>query len=65
MIELSFKFNLSQKEICQVIGVNRNTYKDYEIGIFCLFFLRYACVKQLWLDNNKTQDEIAKYLGVE
>ena len=47
MAELRAKFNLSQKEICQVIGVNRNTYKDYEIGIFCLFFLRYACVKQL------------------
>lgn len=32
MAELRGKFNLSQKEICQVIGVNRNTYKDYEIG---------------------------------
>lgn len=32
MAELRSKFNLSQKEICQVIGVNRNTYKDYEIG---------------------------------
>ena len=32
MAELRAKFNLSQKEICQVIGVNRNTYKDYEIG---------------------------------
>ena len=32
MAELRVKFNLSQKEICQVIGVNRNTYKDYEIG---------------------------------
>ena len=33
MVELRFKFNLSQKEICQGIGVNRNIYKDYEIGI--------------------------------
>lgn len=32
MTELRGKFNLSQKEICGVIGVNRNTYKDYEIG---------------------------------
>lgn len=32
MAELRSQFNLSQKEICQVIGVNRNTYKDYEIG---------------------------------
>lgn len=32
MAELRVKFGLSQKEICQVIGVNRNTYKDYEIG---------------------------------
>ena len=32
MAELRAKFNLSQKEICQVIGVNRNTYKDYKIG---------------------------------
>lgn len=29
MAELRAKFNLSQKEICQVIGVNRNIYKDY------------------------------------
>ena len=27
MAELRAKFNLSQKEICQVIGVNRNTYR--------------------------------------
>ena len=32
MVELKFKFNLSQKELCQIISVNRNTYKDYEIG---------------------------------
>lgn len=32
MAELRGQFNLSQREICQVIGVNRNTYKDYEIG---------------------------------
>ena len=32
MAELRTQFNLSQKELCQVIGVNRNTYKDYEIG---------------------------------
>lgn len=32
MAELRGQFNLSQKEICGVIGVNRNTYKDYEIG---------------------------------
>ena len=32
MAELMAKFNLFKKEICQVIGVNRNTYKDYEIG---------------------------------
>lgn len=32
MADLRGKFGLSQKEICGVIGVNRNTYKDYEIG---------------------------------
>ena len=32
MAELRAKFNLSQKEICGVIGANRNTYKDYELG---------------------------------
>lgn len=32
LAELRSKFNLSQKEICGVIGVNRNTYKDYEIS---------------------------------
>ena len=32
MVEFKFKFNLSQKELCQIISVNRNTYKDYEIG---------------------------------
>lgn len=32
MTELRNKFNLSQREICGVIGVNRNTYKDYEVG---------------------------------
>lgn len=32
MAELRGQFNLSQREICSVIGVNRNTYKDYEIG---------------------------------
>ncbi len=135
MAELRAKFNLSQKEICQVIGVNRNTYKDYEIGnrtiplqilrdlskfykiSFDYFFedmpelskkeqrqlFRYSTavvndkekyialdltnqntmkecfdkeekkiqskvrlkVKQLRLYNNKTQDEIAKYLNVD
>ncbi len=135
MAELRAKFNLSQKEICQVVGVNRNTYKDYEIGNRTIplqvlrdlatfykvstdyFFedmpkltqkeqqhlFRYSTavandkekyiaidiqhpnamkeyfdneqkkiqsrvrlrVKQLRLDNNKTQDEIAKYLGVD
>lgn len=135
MAELRAKFNLSQKEICQVIGVNRNTYKDYEIGNRTIplqilrdlskfykvssdyFFedmpeltekeqsqlFRYSTVvandkekyialdltnpnamkeyfdkeekkiqskvrlmvKQLRLDNNKTQDEIAKYLNVD
>lgn len=135
MAELRAKFNLSQKEICQVIGVNRNTYKDYEIGNRTIplqvlrdlskfykvssdyFFedmpeltqkeqqqlFRYSTavannkekyiaidltnpnamkehfkneqkkiqskvrlrVKQLRLDHNKTQDEIAKYLGVD
>ena len=135
MAELRAKFNLSQKEICQVIGVNRNTYKDYEIGNRTIplqilrdlakfykvstnyFFedmpeltikeqqqlLRYSTavandkekyialdlgnpnamkeyfeaeekkiqnkvrlrVKKLRLDNNKTQDEIAKYLEVD
>lgn len=135
MAELRAKFNLSQKEICQVIGVNRNTYKDYEIGNRTIplqvlrdlatfykvssnyFFedmpeltqnekqqlFRYSSavandkqkyiaidvsnpstmkkyfdneqekiqsrvrlrVKQLRLDNNKTQEEIAKYLGVD
>lgn len=135
MAELRAKFNLSQKEICQVIGVNRNTYKDYEIGNRTIplqilrdlskfykvssnyFFedmpeltdkeqqqlLRYGAavandkekyitldinnpnamkdyfdkeelkiqskvrlrVKQLRLENNKTQDDIAKYLGVD
>ena len=135
MAELRAKFNLSQKEICQVIGVNRNTYKDYEIGNRTIplqilrdlskfykvssdyFFedmpeltekeqrqlFRYSTavskdkekyiaidltnpnamkeyfeneqkkiqskvrirVKQLRLDNNKTQDDIAKYLGVD
>ena len=135
MAELRGIFNMSQKEICQVIGVNRNTYKDYEIGnraiplpiiralsyfykVSCDYFFedmskltekeqrqlfRYSTavandkgkyivldltnpnamkeyfdkeekkiqnkvrlrVKQLRLDNNKTQDEIAKYLGVD
>lgn len=135
MAELRAKFNLSQKEICQVIGVNRNTYKDYEIGNRTIplqilrdlskfykvssdyFFedmpeltekeqrqlFRYSTavanakekyialdltnpnamkeyfdkeekkiqskvrlrVKQLRLENNKTQDEIAKYLNVD
>ena len=135
MAELRAKFNLSQKEICQVIGVNRNTYKDYEIGNRTIplqilrdlskfykvssdyFFedmpeltekeqrqlFRYSTavandkekyialdltnptamkeyfdkeekkiqsnvrlrVKQLRLYNKKTQDEIAKYLGVD
>ena len=135
MAELRAKFNLSQKEICQVIGVNRNTYKDYEIGNRMVplqilrdlskfykvssdyFFenvseltekeqrqlFRYSTdvannkekyialdltnqnaikeyfdkeekkiqskvrlrVKQLRLDNDKTQDEIAKYLNVD
>ena len=135
MAELRAKFNLSQKEICQVIGVNRNTYKDYEIGnrtvplqilrelakfykvSYNYFFedmpelsaqeqrqlfmyssavindkQKYIAldltnpnamkdyfdkeekkiqskvrlrVKQLRLDNNKTQDDIAKYLGVD
>ena len=110
MAELRAKFNLSQKEICQVIGVNRNTYKDYEIGNRTvpsaqeqrqLFMYSSAVindkqkyialdltnpnamkdyfdkeekkiqskvrlrVKQLRLDNNKTQDDIAKYLGVD
>jgi transcriptional regulator with XRE-family HTH domain len=32
MGELREKFNLSQKEICRVIGVNIDTYKNYEIG---------------------------------
>ena len=32
MAKMRAQFNLSQKEICQVIGVNRNTYKDYEVG---------------------------------
>ena len=32
MAELREKFGLTQKEICDVIGVNRNTYKDYEVG---------------------------------
>ena len=32
MAELRSKFNLSQKEIFGVNGVNRNTYNDYEIG---------------------------------
>lgn len=32
MAELRNQFGLTQKEICQVIGVNRNTYKDYEVG---------------------------------
>lgn len=32
MAELRTQFGLSQKDICSVIGVNRNTYKDYEIG---------------------------------
>ena len=27
--ELRSQFSLSQNEICGVIGVNRNTYKDY------------------------------------
>ena len=135
MAEWRTKFNLSQKEIWQVIGVNRNTYKDYEIGNRTIplqiirelskfykvssdyFFedmpeltekeqrqlFRYSTavandkekyialdltnpnamkeyfdkeekkiqskvrlrVKQLRLDNNKTQDEIAKYLNVD
>ena len=135
MAELRAKFNLSQKEICQVIGVNRNTYKDYEIGSRTIplqilrdlskfykvssnyFFedmpeltekeqqqlFRYSTavvsdkekyitlnltnsnatkeylekeekkiqskvrlsVKQLRLDSNKTQDEIARYLKVD
>ena len=135
MAELRVKFNLSQKEICQVIGVNRNTYKDYEIGNRTIplqilrdlskfykvstnyFFedmpeltekeqrqlFKYSTavandkekyialdltnhnamkeyfdkeekkiqskvrlrVKQLRLENNKTQDDIAKYLGVD
>ena len=114
MAELRTKFNLSQKELCQVIGVNRNTYKDYEIGTrtipfqvirdlanfykvsYNYFFedmpdltpkehvrlLNYSLAvsgdKQKYLtidvrnpksikkhlDNNKTQEEIAKYLGV-
>ena len=134
MAELRTKFNLSQKELCQVIGVNRNTYKDYEIGTrtipfqvirdlanfykvsYNYFFedmpdltpkeharlLNYSLavsgdkqkyltidvrnpksikkhfdkeqnkiqsiarirIKKLRLDNNKTQEEIAKYLGV-
>lgn len=135
MAELRAKFNLSQKEICQVIGINRNTYKDYEIGnrtiplqilrdlskfykVSSDYFFEYMpeltkkeqrqlfrystavandkekyialdltnpnamkeyfdkegkkiqskvrlMVKQLRLDNNKTQDEIAKYLNVD
>lgn len=32
MTELRNQFGLSQKEICQVIGVKRDTYKDYELG---------------------------------
>ncbi len=32
MIELRKQFNLSQKEICQVVGIKRDTYKDYELG---------------------------------
>lgn len=32
MAELRQQFGLTQKDICQVIGVNRNTYKDYEVG---------------------------------
>lgn len=32
MAELRSKFNLSQREICEIIGINRNTYKDYELG---------------------------------
>ena len=32
MADLRDKFHLSQKEISGVVGVNRNTYKCYEIG---------------------------------
>jgi DNA-binding XRE family transcriptional regulator len=32
MAELRSQFSLSQKEICGVIGINRNTYKGYELG---------------------------------
>lgn len=32
MAKLRSQFGLSQKEIYGVIGVNRNTYKDYELG---------------------------------
>ncbi len=32
MAELRNQFGLSQKEICQVIGAKRDTYKDYELG---------------------------------
>ncbi len=135
MAELRSQFSLSQKEICGVIGVNRNTYKDYELGNRTiplqvlrdlskfykvssdyffedmpeltfkeqhqLFMYSTAVknnkeqyiaidvqnpnamkeyfeneekkiqskvrlrVKKLRIDNNKTQEEIAKYLGVD
>jgi transcriptional regulator with XRE-family HTH domain len=32
MSELRKKFNLTQKEICAVVGVNASTYKHYELG---------------------------------
>lgn len=134
LAELRQQFGLSQKEICQVIGVKRDTYKDYELGRRSIpipilrelakfykvssnyFFdsmpeltlkereqlFRYSTavatdkqkyialdlrnpnamkdyfddqekklqskvrlrVKKLRLDNKKTQEEIAKYLGV-
>ena len=131
------KYNLSQREICEAIGINRNTYKDYETGrrmipisilseLAKLYMVSYNYffndmpdlnenesrelfdyklrinhnyfsnkyptldlsssdkilkyfeeeqkkiqnkvrikVKKLRLDNNKTQDEIAKYLDVD
>lgn len=32
MSKLIKKFNLTQREICSVVGVNASTYKHYELG---------------------------------
>ncbi len=35
MVNMCNKFNLTQKEISQVVGVNVSIYKNYELGDRC------------------------------